>query len=122
MGEYKRVIVCKAYKCRGCMGVFSEREHAEDCDCGLWSYRELTVASELEKKVSKDIANLEGLGFAEDPLPPMSDEFILGTRKTHLLGFTEDDPERERIQNLTDEQWIAHYKKEIQPIIDAEWS
>ncbi len=62
MAEYKRVIVCKAYKCRGCMSVFSERDAAEDCNCGLWSYRELTVASELEKKLSKDIANLEGLG------------------------------------------------------------
>ena len=62
MGEYKRVIVCKAYRCRGCMGVFADRDAAEDCDCGLWSYRELTVASELEKKLSKDIANLEGLG------------------------------------------------------------
>ena len=76
-------------------------------------------ASELEKKLSKDKANLEGLG--EPSLPPMSDEFILGTRRIHLLGLTEDDPERERLQNMTDEQWIAHYKKEIQPIIDAEW-
>ena len=80
------------------------------------------VACELEKKLSKDKANLEGLGFAEDPLPPMSDEFILGGRKIYLLGLTKDDPERERLQNMTDEQWIAHYKKEIQPIIDAEWS
>ncbi len=52
----------------------------------------------------------------------MSDEFILGTRRIHLLGYEiVDDPERERLQNMTDEQWIAHYKKEIQPIIDAEW-
>ena len=77
-------------------------------------------ASELEKKLSKDKANLEGLG--EPSLPPMSDEFILGTRRIHLLGYEiVDDPERERLQNMTDEQWIAHYKKEIQPIIDAEW-
>lgn len=57
MSEDKRVIVCKAYQCRGCMGVFSEREQAEDCNCGLWQ-----GASELEKKLSKDVANLKGLG------------------------------------------------------------
>tara|TARA_R110000824_G_scaffold225025_1_gene412676 strand:+ start:77 stop:199 length:123 start_codon:yes stop_codon:yes gene_type:complete len=39
------------------MSVFSEREQAEDCNCGLWQ-----GASELEKKLSKDVANLKGLG------------------------------------------------------------
>ena len=43
-------------------------------------------ASELEKKLSKDKANLEGLG--EPALPPMSDEFILGTRRIHLLAVS----------------------------------
>lgn len=58
MTEYKRVIVCKAYRCRGCMIVFAERDAAEDCDCGLWN----PIVSELEKKLSKDKANMQGLG------------------------------------------------------------